>query len=664
MSSAMTDAEDASARTKTSTIFNSLQSIAASQQCGDAVDDGLLETGPSVQTMQYFSRIAVFYCDAIHTYFAALEAEDASETQYLGHVQALHTIFKLTQVLYFPEDGRGLGVIGEELLHWLNAHDVAPTTEQGQEIAKTSPSHEHPEYWDYLFRCVLRGFYTTAATVLQSYISTSESPTLRSIATFATEQAFFSAHRNWHTSVRVFLTRLLCKMDAVQEELAQAPHATANPENIRLELEAQFRCLLELLIGVRDRILEFSEDWREAVCAWGTLVQPALKRDDLPDVVQLVTEKFPVDGTLPSEMVLVAVMRGDMSKVIKLCTSFDEWLATHVGDLCNKAQLFENGPAGEEGAPLMDKVLFTWADTLLQEERLWRMALEYIAVIGTPVARTKMREVVFSVPLLEGSSDPDAQFRRVEEVLGACIEYGMDDEVRIVCQRVAQGLLERKQYGVAIAYSVRARDAQLVRTIANSMLHDYVEHGPEHFIRSVDTIPRVLLDGAESLAKEAGFGKQDAHFGTSSIFSAETFAPLVFHVKYRDFHELYLKQETWLAAAQVLVGLMTSDVTPESFLSVLLVDALPLLQASELYFSSTESYELLRIVEKIGALDTSAEASDYYFYWLEQLLQHSDANTDTKQSASARRTLAQERMQVVRLAIAQYLSRVLVENRI
>lgn len=143
--------------------------------------------------------------------------------------------------------------------------------------------------------------------------------------------------------------------------------------------------------------------------------------------------------------------------------------------------------------------------------------------------------------------------------------------------------MEHKKYGLAVAYSVRARDARQVRQIADRMLHDYVELGPEQFIRSVDTIPRMLLDNAETLATEAGLTAENAQLATpfattSSIFSTETFAPLVFHVKYRDFLELYADKSTWEEAAHILVGLLTSDVTPESFLTVLLVDALPLIQ--------------------------------------------------------------------------------------
>lgn len=142
--------------------------------------------------------------------------------------------------------------------------------------------------------------------------------------------------------------------------------------------------------------------------------------------------------------------------------------------------------------------------------------------------------------------------------------------------------MEQKKYGLAVAYTVRARDARQVREISDRMLEDYFEHGVDSFVASVETIPRVLLDDAASVADAAVAEQMEDGFGAprSSIFSAATFAPLAFHVKYCDFFQLFSDPESWAQAAQVLHQLVTSDVTPESFLAVLLVDALPILQCA------------------------------------------------------------------------------------
>ena len=55
---------------------------------------------------------------------------------------------------------------------------------------------------------------------------------------------------------------------------------------------------------------------------------------------------------------------------------------------------------------------------------------------------------------------------------------------------------------------------------------------------------------------------------------------------------------------------------------------------------------------------TSVEGdqADLYFYWLEQLLVNADHDE------TSRRKLANERMLVVRLALSQYMSRIVIES--
>jgi nuclear pore complex protein Nup85 len=67
-------------------------------------------------------------------------------------------------------------------------------------------------------------------------------------------------------------------MDDAEAELG----GNEDAEDQRLEYEAQFRCLLQLVAGERQRVFEACEDWREALGAWGTLVQPTMRRDDVP----------------------------------------------------------------------------------------------------------------------------------------------------------------------------------------------------------------------------------------------------------------------------------------------------------------------------------------------------------------------------------------------
>ena len=51
----------------------------------------------------------------------------------------------------------------------------------------------------------------------------------------------------------------------------------------RFEWQAGFKCLLMILAGDVNTVLDASEDgWKSALSAWCLLVRPALKRDDIP----------------------------------------------------------------------------------------------------------------------------------------------------------------------------------------------------------------------------------------------------------------------------------------------------------------------------------------------------------------------------------------------
>lgn len=367
---------------ETFTIFSSLQKIAHEQEVRQASlatsSSFAASTGallPPVQTLQYYHRISGLYRDALRRFVQALELSDnEDDTPDLQLAQSLHTILHFAETLYIPADGRGAGVVGEEILHWLNSFDFAPRTEDGQEIAQSGLPHEHASYWDYILRCVLRGFHSSASSLLSSLATSHPSKTLRMISKrvcellssmprstgFSLEHDFISAHRRWVGQVRSLLNKLEQDMDEMEAELGQSSDRTKSHEDIedeRLEFEAQFRCLLELMIGVKERVFEACDDWREALGAWGVLVQPALKRDDVPEIIQVILATFPIDSTMTDESILAALAQGNVYKACTLARDYDPWLATHMTDLLDRVGVLDDTESlqGGEGKEVVQR---------------------------------------------------------------------------------------------------------------------------------------------------------------------------------------------------------------------------------------------------------------------------------------------------------------------
>lgn len=125
------------------TVFASLQKIAEQSQqaqAGFAAFGGGQDGGaprasdliPSAQQMQYYHRISGLYRQALRAYLQRIEAAPELDEPAGRHAKDLLVILELAEVLYLPSDGRGSGVVGEEVLNWLNAYDVGECTNLGR----------------------------------------------------------------------------------------------------------------------------------------------------------------------------------------------------------------------------------------------------------------------------------------------------------------------------------------------------------------------------------------------------------------------------------------------------------------------------------------------------------------------------------------------------
>lgn len=134
-------------------------------------------------------------------------------------------------------------------------------------------------------RCVLRAHLPIVSSYLEVLATAHSSPTVRQLAeipralvdsfprsiTFQTEREFLNKARDWRRSAK----------DAAVE-FAELAGAGAQDDD-----EEGLKELMELLLGNEEVILERSEDWKEAVAAWGVWVNPGLRRDDLSYVIFL-----------------------------------------------------------------------------------------------------------------------------------------------------------------------------------------------------------------------------------------------------------------------------------------------------------------------------------------------------------------------------------------
>ncbi|TIB15165.1 hypothetical protein E3P92_01744 [Wallemia ichthyophaga] len=596
----------------------------------------------------------------------------------LLHSANVYAIWSFSHLLYFPIDGRGEGIVAEEILDWINTIDIAPTTEEGLEITSSNTPHLHHNFWPYIYKSIIRGFHKTATQPLHSLLShptksiSSTAERLISLlytfprsTTYQFELDYLAAHRSWR--------------DEAKRSLSSIADLSQYADEFTKYVFDDITLALQLLCGKKDKIFQVADDWRECLAAFGLFVVPSLRRDDIPSVIEEIFNQLPLDTTLPDQCIEAALATADTTKAITLSNEFDPWLVAHLTDLLDKIGAVDHDP--QFPLSLRQHFLLQYADKLASDPGLWTITLDYYAQCGVEGA-SRVRALIVRVPLqLDARSDRDNKMdadnvfdistdlpnlTRVEEILSICQEYALEEEASEVCRNTAEQLLDRGFYGLAVAFCIRAKEARKLGRITDLILEEYITHGQTVFSNLVNTIPTSLLNVTTSSAGGIADGGDSGDMGSLEIendgtqdASARALARdpavssrLAFLARYKEFHS-HLKTNNRENAAVLLVEMLSTEMAPRRFWSVLLADALPLLEYSEILFTTEEAYELLRILEDVHT-GVRANSEREYLDPLARLL----AKDGTP---SYHRALSE--LEVVRLALARYIAKccVLVE---
>lgn len=173
--------------------------------------------------------------------------------------------------------------------------DLTPVQldEQGNEIMQTKEPWEHPSFWPYIVCCILRGFLIPASTFLGTLRSHPHPPIAklgqllethvkafpRSTSTdkYALDYQFETAHKRWLAQFRADLAVLI----GGRSHGHWLDEDNSSGRSKWADWEEGFRSVVELIEGKKERVLEEAQSWREAMGAWGVLVDVSLRRDDL-----------------------------------------------------------------------------------------------------------------------------------------------------------------------------------------------------------------------------------------------------------------------------------------------------------------------------------------------------------------------------------------------
>lgn len=185
------------------------------------------------------------------------------------------------------------------------------------------------------------------------------------------------------------------------------------------------------------------------------------------ETIQSITAKLPADSTLPKENLAIAILSGDVPRVLRLSAETDTWLVAHLGDIFAKLGLLLDSTPIED-ISLRDWFILSYTDVLTSDPGLWRCTIDYLASLeNSALGQGRMRELLLSIgegastssALLTNDSDDAAKTKgdgteagadgmvddieeaaksqerstTVEDVISACVTYGMEDVARSIC---------------------------------------------------------------------------------------------------------------------------------------------------------------------------------------------------------------------------------------
>jgi nuclear pore complex protein Nup85 len=372
------------------------------------------------------------------------------------------------------------------------------------------------------------------------------------------DHQFISAHKRW-------LAQFRADISSFEGGRGRGNWFDTNRE--WASWEEDFRSVTELLEGKSERLFQEVSDWREAVGAWGVLVDVGLRRDDLPRVVERVLNELPIDSTILEDSIQSSLCTGDIIKALMDSHELDRWLAAHMGDVFDKLAII---PDDEDrfDTSLRDYYLLDYADMLLDspsQAELWRVICEYLAAAGDE-GRNRLREYVLRVGI---RGDELEKFTQLREM---CVEFKLDDEWRTISKTIAEMLIRRGELGVAASICLASEDGYLLSRIAEKILAAFVDSGDDEFLRLVNSLPESMLHEAPQKFSELHLVDQVSQ--TTMVMFASR---LAFLSEFRDYL-LYLAQGSRDLAAKKLINLLTSGITPVEFWSVLLAESVDLLE--------------------------------------------------------------------------------------
>ncbi|KAG0331544.1 Nucleoporin nup85 [Podila humilis] len=559
---------------------------------------------------QYHESIVRYLDELKERSSSTMEIDDAEDIiKELHMVKDIDSIWKLAEHMFLvSDDEKPIALLLSEWIEGVEGSEEFDSI--GKELAAHRAKIQHPDFWPYVNKCILRGMRKAVLFMVEEAWKEEDNDDvadalegfqkiLRGIPTTQTtvrDSKIKERHYKWQEECRKFARSSAVK--ALGDEASKT---------------------ISILTGDLEDIFATSDSWKDALVAILLYTDPDRQRQDIGSTLDICISHFMTENDMTLvDRIIIAILQMDAIMTIRYSSSFDNpWLVAHLADVLQQHGFLDlDGVTLQEmtssglKTSIRDFYFINYAQSLISNTELWAIIAGYFLRCGH-TGRTMLSTWICHVPL--------DSTEKANDVLAFCKENNLQESLQSI-NRVA-GVEQEKlgRYDLAIEHFIASRDNDRVAKVVDNLMRKFFKDPS--------------LDLFQSLGSLVELRVPNEH--------------VEFLCLYSKFQQQKRAKKDALAGRQ-LMDLLAQEKAPKKYWGALLFDALPLLENKKLVFTSRDTYDLMRCLEEVVGSPHKTE----YLQWLPCAIAAEGVSTED-------RVL---QLDVIRLSLAKNLARAMVHE--
>ncbi|GIY60351.1 nuclear pore complex protein Nup85 [Caerostris darwini] len=499
------------------------------------------------RTSEKYRCVLIACIEELHVATESTQDEDLADLRQM--FSDIELLWHLLQSLVI--DTHSASRVLYKLLDWIKWHFIF-SEKKKEEIIKLEEPSLHPDYWDTIIHFLLQGKIPSARSLLALHQKSKRED-------FLSLDELLKKMPMYGTASGISLNEFRMRWKHWQEECKIRLARREFSSNQNLEMICKILCGDHETLSAKSNLCE---NWYHLMISVLLYTDPCINLSDLGDIARTYYNNVTSSSWSKSNVVdsiILAAMELDITNVINLACSFNDgwWFAVHIMDLFTHGNYIGTDPKDHSVKKLRTYLLRNYAETLMSHTSLWQIGIDYLDYCEN---RELSELHLERIPL-----NTEAQAKKI---IYLAKKRNLDNLVKTVANVMTRKAMSNGKLGTALTWVMIAKDMRFADAIADRWLKSCA-------------IER-KVEGLEIFK----------NMGSCMLISDQ----LTFVGKYCEFRKLYSEGDL-KAASALLMSLITSGLAPTNFQIIMLLDAIPLLEDSEMLFSRRDTFHLMKHLE-------------------------------------------------------------------